>query len=117
MSHVTKSEPEGFLGVDDEVLRSLVDGVVKEPPTSLRLTVGIGTINMTVPEICRASAGDLLPLERFVNEVVVTFEDVTLYRGEIVVSEEKIFLRIRNAELDRVDSEGSEGSLAERRCE
>lgn len=100
------AEPDRFLGVDDEVLRSLIEGVAREEPLILRLTVGIGAIRLTVPEICRTAPGDLLNLEPLDDEVVVSFEGVPLYRGRLVLFEEKIFLRVSNNELDRSDREG-----------
>lgn len=104
--------PEGFLGVDDEVLRSLVEGISVEtavevaPNPSLKLTVGIGEVQLTVPEICRVEAGDLLPLDVLGEEIVVSFDGVPIFRGELVACEEKFFVRIRNTELDRSDTEG-----------
>lgn len=103
MSRERYSDSGGFLGVDDEVLRSLTEGI--ESPLELELSVAIGVIRLTVPAICKASGGDLLPVKQFREEFVVTFEGVPLYRGQLLASGDELFFRVSNSELDRSDKE------------
>ncbi len=93
-----------FLGVDDEVLNSLLHGLerpTEQPLGPLRLGIAIGSVVLSVPEICRVREGDVLQIELFgVSSVVISLEGAPLFRGELVLYDGKISVRVSNAQLE-----------------
>ena len=109
-----------FLGVDDEVLTSLLSGVMQfepehaavdtpgveaELPQALELMVEIGVLRLTVGELCRVAVGDVLPLSLHPNdEVRAVLDGTPLLSGRIILCGESVAVQINavqiNAEID-----------------